>query len=135
MVTESPRSGIIFAVVGPVVEFPFTVSRPVGVVNAPVDPVVSPKNTFKPGTEVAKAGRVSDVDVSATESVDPLFELKVTTSRPAVVESANAFVAVPAVTASVGAVKNVACEGTELSTPIPNAATATSALRLLLLPR
>ena len=48
----------------------------------------------------------------------------------AVVESDFALVDVPVTIASVGSVKNVACDGTELRTPRPKAATATSAMRL-----
>jgi branched-subunit amino acid transport protein len=56
--------------------------------------------------------------------------LKLTVKVPALVESALTFVGVAAVTANVGVTKNVACEGAELRTPIPNAAIATSAMRL-----
>jgi hypothetical protein len=53
---------------------------------------------------------------------------------PAVVESDLLKLAVPAVVVMVtfepATPENAACEGTELSTPIPNAATATSAMRL-----
>jgi hypothetical protein len=57
--------------------------------------------------------------------------LKDTVIAAAVVESALAFVAVavPPIVI-VGAVRNVALAGTELRTPRPKAATATSAMRL-----
>jgi len=56
---------------------------------------------------------------------------KSTVTDPAVVESANAIVAVPfAVVKDVDAFRIVALEGTELRTPRPKAATATSAIRL-----
>jgi hypothetical protein len=58
------------------------------------------------------------------------FVFQATVIVPAVLESELAFVGVPFVIVSVGVVRYNACEGTELSTPIPKAAMATSAMRL-----
>ncbi len=56
---------------------------------------------------------------------------KETVTVPAVVESAFAIVAVPfAAVSEIDVFKIVAFEGTELRTPRPKAATATSAIRL-----
>jgi len=76
-----------------------------------------------PGSAVILAVTVTE---SATAAESVTYEI---VNDPAVVLSLSAVVAVPfaAVTTNEDV---VACEGTELSTPRPKAATATSAMRL-----
>jgi len=101
---------------------------PVGTVTALVEPVVSEKYRTNPGTLVP--GKVAAVAVTDNVSVVAISEVAVTVIDAAVVESDLALVAEPVDKVNVGATIYVAFAGTELSTPIPNAATATSAMRL-----
>jgi hypothetical protein len=75
-------------------------------------------------------GNVFGAAVIETVSLAAVVARYLTVTEPAVVESDLAFVAEPATTVKVGAELNTAFDGTELRTPIPNAATATSAIRL-----
>jgi hypothetical protein len=94
-------------------------------------------NTRAGLADEASAGFDFRMDVTTTESVTAA-DKAVSEKVPAVLESEVPPTldspAVPLVVDNVrGAVDdptNVACEGAELSTPIPNAATATSAMRL-----
>jgi hypothetical protein len=101
---------------------------PVGDPTALVEPVVSEKYRIIFGTVVP--GKETAVAVTDKVSVVATSEVAVTVIDAAVVESDLALVEVPVAKVSVGATINVAFAGTELSTPIPNAATATSAMRL-----
>jgi hypothetical protein len=78
---------------------------------------------------VDPVGAVFNEVETTAESVVP-FDNHRTLNVPAVVESARAVVAVPFVFVIATVPTTAACDGTELSTPRPNAATATSAMRL-----
>jgi len=88
------------------------------------------------GYAAAAAGLDFGAIASETESVTAVTPKKVTVTVAPVDESDALPAANPAVPAVAEAVSDklaagiTACEGAELSTPIPNAATATSAMRL-----
>ena len=99
-----------------------------GINCAPTEVAVSPKCMFNLGATAL--GNVFGEAVIETVSDVAAVARYLTVIEPAVVESDLAFVAVPATTVIVGAEFITAFDGTELRTPIPNAATATSAMRL-----
>ena len=76
------------------------------------------------------------IDEDTVYESDAAKASPVTATVPAVVESDLTLVNVPVPPVAVtvycepAVPENAACEGAELSTPIPNAATATSAMRL-----
>jgi hypothetical protein len=102
-----------------------------------VDDVVSTRLNTRVGAlaKVVNAGTLLIAEVTVNESPDANAKPE-TVTVPAVVESDAVPVSdpVPLTTVTVNALpavpENNACEGVELSTPIPNAATATSAMRL-----
>jgi len=113
----------------PVVEVDVVVSLDDEPTAAAVSPNTFPKIRIS-GVTVASDG----FDNAAIEipTVSAAVDVNFTVKVVAVVESDFAFVgapAVPAVTVNVSA-RTSACDGTELSTPRPKEATATSAMRL-----
>jgi hypothetical protein len=116
---SAPRFSIPLTTVAPV---EVAVSVPINT-NLGAVPIVAP-----PGTLLIDEVTVYESDAAKASPV--------TETVPAVVESDldPVNVPVPAVTVTVNddpaVPENNACDGAELSTPIPNAATATSAMRL-----
>jgi hypothetical protein len=102
-----------------------------------VDDAVSTKVNSNAGASarVVSAGTLLIAEVTVYESVDANAN-PLTVTVPAVVESEADPVSDPVPFATVmvnwlpAVPENAACEGAELSKPIPNAATATSAMRL-----
>jgi len=100
---------------------------------APVLVAVSVSIKSNAPVVAAEFGELFNTEVTVYVSKAPLSDKAVIETVPAVVESVRPPLAlkpaVPLVVVTVGPVQT-ACEGVELSTPIPNAATATSAMRL-----
>jgi len=126
----SPAVFISVSAVVPVASFPVTVT-------ADVEDAVSTNVNSNAGAFaiVVSAGTLFTADVIVKESVDSNAN-PLTVTVPAVVESEAEPLSepVPFTTVTVSWLpavpENAACEGAELSKPIPNAATATSAMRL-----